>query len=82
MPRFHFNVHDGYSKSDHEGTELPDWKAARTEAIRLAGMLILDEAERIAREPDWHMDVADEQGLILFRLDLTIVEAPVTQGWR
>ena len=37
MPRFHFHVFDGADYPDHDGIDLPDWGAARLEAIRFAG---------------------------------------------
>jgi hypothetical protein len=48
MPRFHFNVHDGKNIIDEQGTELPNWQAARIEAIHLAGNILRDEAQSIA----------------------------------
>ena len=45
MPRFHFNVRDGSDLPDTDGTELPDLRTARHEAVKLAGRLLLDEPE-------------------------------------
>lgn len=69
MPRYHFNVFDGYSTVDTEGTELPDWQAARREAIRLAGLILADEADKLLLGEGWKLEVTDPTGLILFRLD-------------
>jgi hypothetical protein len=46
MPRFHFNVRDGSDLRDRDGTELPDLRTARREAVKLAGRLLLDEPDR------------------------------------
>ena len=46
MPRFHFNVQDGRSDVDQDGTELRDVPAARAEALRLAGAIIDDAGRR------------------------------------
>lgn len=78
MPRFHFNVHDGVSEIDHEGQELPDWEAARLEAVRLSGEIIRNEAKRVALGEDWRMEVLDATGLVLFRLDFTVMASPAT----
>jgi hypothetical protein len=76
VPRFFFNVYDCVSSPDDTGTELPDWQEARLEAIRLAGAIFKDEAQKVALGEAWHMDVADEQGLVLFRLDFVSHDAP------
>lgn len=75
MPRFYFSTYDGVSAPDLEGTELPDWNAAREEAIHLAGALLRDSAKQVALGEEWRMEVTDETGLILFRLDFTLLTA-------
>ena len=76
MPRFHFNVYDGVSDIDKEGVELPDWEAARAQAVRVAGQIIKDGAKRIALGEDWRLEVTDYKGLILFRMDFSILASP------
>ena len=51
MPRFHFNIMDGVSEIDREGTELPNVDAAWREARHLASGIIkegwgVEEARR------------------------------------
>ena len=82
MPRFHFNVFDGVTYIDKEGSEFPNWEEARLEAISVAGAFIKDQSKRVALGEDWHMEVTDEVGLILFRLDFHVVEAPAISGKR
>lgn len=79
MPRFHFNIYDGVNLLDPTGTELPGWDEARSEAVRLAGDVLKDSAHRIALGEDWRMEVTDDTGLILFRLDFSVLEAPVVR---
>lgn len=76
VPRFFFHVYDGVSLPDDEGTELPDWQAARTEAIATAGRIVADEGKRLKLGEDWRMEVTDDRGLLLFRLDFHITESP------
>lgn len=76
MPRFFFNIHDGVSIEDKEGTEFPDWRAAQLEAIRLAGTIVANNASRLQLGEDWCLEVTDDTGLVLFRLDFSISEAP------
>lgn len=80
MPRFHFNIYDGYSQPDHEGFDLPNWHAARLEALRLAGTILADEAEQISFERGWHMEVTDDRGLVLFRFDFTAFNTAAVGG--
>lgn len=68
MPRYHFNVHDGFDLPDPEGSDLPDLRAARIEAVRYAGSLLHDHAVTFWDHDDWRMEVTDEAGLILFSL--------------
>ena len=82
MPRFHFNVYDRICVLDTEGTELPDWQAARLEAVRYAGALLVDEAQHVARGEDWRMEVTDEVGLMLFRLDFSVMASAATMDPR
>ncbi|QGY01566.1 hypothetical protein MMSR116_06345 [Methylobacterium mesophilicum SR1.6/6] len=80
MPRYHFNVHDGVDVPDPTGADFADWQTARVEAIRRVGVIFKDEPQRIALGEDWRMEVTDETGLILFRLDFSSSEAPVLAG--
>ncbi|SEG26080.1 hypothetical protein SAMN04488144_112106 [Methylobacterium sp. 190mf] len=77
MPRYHFNVHDGSSILDGAGTELPDWQSARLEAVRRAGDILKQDAQRIALGEDWRIEVTDQTGLILFQMTFLVVESPV-----
>ena len=76
MPRYHFNIHDGRNEVDREGTELPDLHEARRQAIKLAAAVLDDEGTSLRDGEDWHMEVTDATGLVLFRLDFSISHAP------
>lgn len=82
MPRFFFHVYDGKVIPDHKGAELPDWEAARLNAIAVAGRLLTDEPERIALGEDWRMEVKDEEGLILFQLNFFVAASPALRSDR
>ncbi|GJD96606.1 DUF6894 family protein [Methylobacterium iners] len=81
MPRYFFNVHDGRSKLDTEGTELPDWQTARREAVRLASGILRDEADRLSFGEEWRLEVTDSRGLILFQLDFCFTEAAAVRSY-
>lgn len=76
MPRFYFNVHDGKSFPDEDGSELRDLRAARETAVRLAGDLLRDHAAAFWTGEEWRMEVTDKQGLILFCLTFVAQDAP------
>jgi hypothetical protein len=75
MPVYHFNVRDGANIPDPDGTELPDLRAARVEAVKLAGRLLMDEPDTFWEGSDWHLEVTDDSGIALFRLDFTATDA-------
>ena len=75
MPRYFFNIYDGVDELDLTGTELEDWTEARLEAVRFAGVIIRDDAKRLALGEDWRLEVTDDVGLVLFRLDFSILSS-------
>ncbi len=75
MPRYFFHVIDGDADRDLEGSELPNLKAAKREAQRCVGTMMSDAA-LISDPPDeWNVEVADSAGLVLFRVNATVVDA-------
>lgn len=75
MPRYHFNVFDGATSLDYDGTEVSGWRDALQQAVRLAGEIFTFEAAHLAFVDDWHMEVTDEDKFILFRLDFSVSKA-------
>ena len=75
MSRYYFNVQDGRSDIDRDGTELPDVQSARSEALRLAGAIIDDAGRRGDLGEEWRVEVTDDTGLMLFRMDFIVVES-------
>src|ERR687893_3228666 len=68
MPRYFFHVIDGRDIIDNEGTELSGLKAARTEAIHLAGAILRDEGDEFWNGEEWHMNVTDATGRSVLKL--------------
>ena len=79
MPRFHFNIYDGVSLPDEDGTDLPDARNARREAIILAGAVLKDSAKSDTLGDEWRLEVTDNAGLLLFKLDFTVTESPAAK---
>jgi hypothetical protein len=44
--------------------------------VMLAGRVLLEEPEKFWEGSDWHVDVTDASGAMLFRLDFTATESP------
>ena len=76
MPRYFFNVYDGRSAMDTEGTELADQHSIRREAIRLAGHILRDEADRLLPDEEWRLEVVDTADRLLLTVDFSLTEEP------
>lgn len=76
MPRFFFNIYDGASIRDQDGTVLANCHEAQAAAIRTAGSVIAENAQRMNVGDDWQMEVTSEAGLVLFRLDFHVAASP------
>ena len=74
MPRYYFNVFDGLTLLDEEGTELIDINAARMEALQVAHGLIESAARRADLGEGWRIEVVNGAGDILFRMDFKVPE--------
>ena len=74
MPRFFFNIDAEWP--DSVGTDLPDRKAARVEAIRAAGEMLKDLDGELAGE-EWAMTVSDEQGRVVLEIRFSATERAV-----
>ncbi len=74
MPRYFFNVYDGYSSLDQDGTELPDIYTAQNEAIRLSGEILREEGGKFWNGTEWKLEVTDVSGAVLFVLHFSAHE--------
>ena len=76
MPRYFFHITDGHTSPDEEGTVLPDIYTAQEQAIRMAGELLREMHARFWNGTEWTLEVADEEGKILFVLRFSAEESP------
>lgn len=75
MPRYFFNIHDGTDFPDREGTVLPDYAQARSDAVNLAGNAIIERGDAFWTTPqDWSLEVSNEAGEVLCELRLATTE--------
>ena len=66
-----FNITDGRTCPDHNGTELTSLAEARREALATFGDLVKTERSGI---PEWRIDIADFEGTILLTLIVNMKE--------
>ena len=76
MPRYYFNIQDGRDYPDLRGSEYGDLNAARVEAVRFVGQLLVDKAVDFWAGNEWKLEVTDSTGLILFVLVFTAIDTP------
>ena len=78
MPRYFFNLKDGRTSLDDEGTELADIDAARREAVTYAGSTLRDGAgDSLWNGEPWRLWVTDQpngEGKTFFTLHFSAVE--------
>lgn len=80
MPRYFFHVHDGEDLTDKEGTVFPDDQAAESEAVVLAGEMLKDLDGDFWKESVWQMEVLDEDGAQVCRLQMTANSRRLAKG--
>ena len=74
MPLFYFNLDDHVRDVDLEGTELADVAEARVAAIVFAGAYLRDNPGLITDGRDFRVEVADENGIVLFTVHIELIE--------
>jgi hypothetical protein len=80
MARFYFHTEDGRTCRDDIGTELPDLRSARNEAVVVLAQLIRADPDEFWRDGAFRLTVTDQVGLVLFALDLSGVRSPGATG--
>lgn len=75
LPRFHFNSSNGAPHCDEIGTDLPNVAAARRQAAKYLGELLV-ETSFCSDCNDMQLDVTNHEGLILFSLFVSKRDAP------
>ena len=73
MPRFFFHVHDGTSRPDQDGTELPNVETVRTEAVHLAADLLHEQARGFSPIMPLSIEVVDEDKVAVFCVEVGLI---------
>lgn len=74
MPRYFFNITDGHTTLDSEGTVLSDIYTAQAEAIKTAGEILRDMGAKFWNGTEWQLEVTDENFQVLFVLRFSAEE--------
>jgi len=62
MPRYYFNIEDGHTTIDNEGSEHPDLQAARQEALVTSSETLRDGGgPHLSSGQPWRLWVTDRQ---------------------
>lgn len=78
MPRYYFDRRDGGFDPDTEGTELPDFDAARIEAINYAAAAVRDRPDYVRDGKDFRVELFDESKLLLYTVVVVGITAPAS----
>ena len=80
MPRYKFHVYDGRGDVQPDEETLRDADAARREGIRRAGATLVLDAQTLRADTEWRLEVEDEHGLVLYRMDFSITASSAVAG--
>ena len=80
MPRYFFDVDDAGSFKDRDGIELPDLAAAREEAVKHFGEVLLDHAGDFTGCKEWQLTVSDHRGLTLLMFSFFMGESAAVKA--
>jgi hypothetical protein len=76
MPRYFFGIHDDVDVTDHDGIELPDLRAARSEAARALAENAKDMLPGDGSAKTLEINVRDETGVVVLRAWLSFSSDP------
>jgi hypothetical protein len=77
MPRYFFHTEDGVLLPDKEGSELPDERSARNEAVAVLGQMVSEDPDGFWAHEAFRLTVTDAGGQTLYVLDLGATVSPV-----
>jgi hypothetical protein len=76
--RYFFNVQDGITSLDEDGTEFASLNEVRSETLRLAGEILREVGSSFWDHAKWNLWVTDETGLTVLTLTLTTESSDVS----
>ena len=79
MPQYFFHVRKDSHRPDEVGLDLADAEAARRQAALALAEEMKDHPDQIWNDEEWHVEVTDDRGLILFTLYSAAFQAAAVQ---
>ena len=76
--RYFFNVQDGITSLDEDGTEFASLDEVRSETLRLAGEILREVGSSFWDHAKWKLWVTDETGSTVLTLTLTTESSDVS----
>lgn len=80
MPRYFFHILDGTNDIDEMGHDMPDDAAARREAVRYCGSLLIDDPDLLLRDKDLRVHVANDVGALRFSIVMLALDPDLSRG--
>lgn len=78
MPKYHIALRTESVVSDTLDVERDSLTDLRIELAAFVGELLKDHAQQIWVDEDWRVDVTDENGLILYVMQVSAAETAAT----
>ena len=79
MPKYFFNLADGRTSLDREGSQIESLEQARLEAVVYAASMLRDRPEEVWAQGNWRVEVSDDQKRLLFTIVVMALEAIRTE---
>ena len=79
MPKYFFNLVDGRTSLDREGSQIESLEQARLEAVVYAASMLRDRPEEVWAGGNWRVEVSDDQKRLLFTIVVMALEAIRTE---
>ena len=78
MPRFHIELRSTSHVASTVEIDRDDLESVRIEVATFVGELLKDHAGQIWKDEDWQVEATDENGLILFTMNVFASDTAAT----
>lgn len=82
MPRYFIGLRSETHLNETLQVERDDLTSLRIELARFVGDLLKEHAAVVWEDRDWRVDVTDENGLILFVMEIQASDTAATRPYR
>jgi hypothetical protein len=82
VPRYYIQLRTESHVREAIDVDRADLTELRIELAKFVGELLKEHAAQIWADEDWRVDVTDEQGLILYVIEISASETAATMPYR